>query len=90
MTIEKKITEWLAQQGMFPQQADAVLEILKAEDVADGGAMKDRWNDESDGYPPQLLPVLIPSARRAGLAWIDANLPKAWFRSLFVEIGASQ
>lgn len=43
------------------------------------------WDDTVDGYPPQLLAVLWLGVRRAAVDWIDENLPKAWYRPMFVD-----
>ena len=57
------------------------MDVVKAEG---GSAMERRWNDQVDDYPPQLLAVLLMSVNTAALEWIDANLPKAFYRDMFL------
>lgn len=82
MTLEEKLRQLLVEHGLFESQADAVIQSVKADDANE--AMLGRWGDAVDDYPPQMLAMLWLSTKRHALSYIDANLPLAWFRPLFV------
>ena len=79
MTFEEKVKEYFVASGMFDSQANAVFQEMKAST----DAMFDRWNDDVLGYPDVMLNVILVSARRYALEWIDKNIPQAWFRGCF-------
>ena len=83
MTIEKRIKELLVNNGLSSNHADQVISAMKADDV--NKAMLDRWDDDVDVYPQQIIVMAWVSARQHALEWIDANLPLAWFRPLFAD-----
>lgn len=80
MNFEEKIKELLFNHGMFENQANAVIKIMKEDK-----AMVNRWNDDTGEYPDSVLNVLWLSVKAAALEYIDENCPLAWFRSLFVS-----
>lgn len=82
MTIQEQITKRLVDNGMFEDQANQVISLLKADKICQD-TMQDRWGDNIEGYPPQFLAVMWVTTKRHALAWIDANLPLAWYRPLF-------
>lgn len=84
-TIEDKLKEMLFNHGLFEDQTATVMEMMKADEVNE--AMEGRWGENVEDYPPVLLSVLWLSMRDCALRYIDANCPKAWFRSLFVNEG---
>ena len=79
MTFEEKVKEYLVGNGMFDNQAEAVLQRMKAGD----DVMLHRWSDDTSEYPDVMLNVILLSARRHALDWIDENIPQAWFRGCF-------
>jgi hypothetical protein len=81
MSIEKVITEKLINNGLFPDDAAKVVEAMKADPANE--AMASRWNDDPEGYPPQIMALVWFSAKQHALEWIDANCPKAWYRAVF-------
>jgi hypothetical protein len=81
ITIESEIKDRLVDNGLFPDDADRVISAMKADEANE--AMANRWNDSPEGYPPQIMAIAWLSARHHALSWIDANLPLAWYRSLF-------
>lgn len=81
MTIEEKLVEMLYESGLFKNQAVEIVERAKANVVNE--SMQNRWQDQAEGYPPQLLAVLWVSVKDHALEWIDENCPQAWFRPLF-------
>jgi len=83
MTIEDKLEEMLVEHGMWPEQAEAVMEIMKVDDIHE--SMIHRWGDDVEDYPQGLLLILWGSAKVKALEYIDANCPEAWFRPMFIE-----
>ena len=81
MTIEEAVKKYIVDKGVFPEEADQILVLVKA-DLANE-AMKDRWNDHIEDYSKQALNVLYVSVDFSALAWIDKNCPKAWYRLCF-------
>ena len=82
MTMKDKMKALLMQNGMFESEAEQVMEMAKNDTrLAD---MKSRWNDDIEGYPPQLLNVVWFSVKRNALLWIDANIPQAYYRNFFI------
>ncbi len=81
-TIEGKLKDRLVANGMFPEQAQAVIDMAKNRtDLFPD--MESRWADEVEGYPQQAIAVLWFGIKHIALEWIDANLPQAWYRPLF-------
>jgi len=81
MTIVESLKSKLESQGLFPDQADAVLEILKSENPI----MGNRWNDDEGDYPNSLISVLWVAAQSCAVRWIDKNVPKHWARVVFAQ-----
>lgn len=82
MTIEQKLTKYLEGNGMFAEDAAATMELIKA----DGTLRKEmahRWNDDTEGYPAPMMGILMLTANRYALLWIDKHCPEAWYRSMF-------
>lgn len=80
MTIRARFEEKLCRCGMFPDQAGVVL-ILTERELPD---MTGRWDEDESGYPPELMAALWMGVEQQALVWIDANLPQAWYRPMFV------
>lgn len=85
MTIRELFTKELIGKGMFPSQAEAVIEMAMRPD-GEGGLvqMPQRIDDDLSGYPPEFSAVMILCIRRLALEWIDRELPEAWYRPMFV------
>lgn len=81
MTIEQWVKDYLYNCGMFEDQCEQVVELMKADSA--NNVMSDRWDDEIDGYPVQMKSVLMLAVKRSGLQWVDENAPDAWFRAMF-------
>lgn len=88
MTFKERVIELLYKRGMFQDQAEEVLELAMADPANE--AMKDRWNDHIEGYPPQTLTVLWFSVKRVALDYIIKNCPQAWFRPMFEDAPSSE
>ncbi len=81
MTIEGKFKRLLFDSGMSEDEAEAVMEIVKA-DSADESM---RWSDAVEDYPAPLHNLLWAEVKRAALKYVDANCPQAWFRPMFTQ-----
>jgi hypothetical protein len=79
MTINESLTTTLINHGLFPEQASEVMRRVRENSDE---SMQNRWYDEVEGYPPQLLNILLYTAKQEALDYIDETCPKAWFRPL--------
>jgi len=80
MTIREKMEQMLFEHGMFESQAKEVMDKVEKEEVE----MKGRWDDEETDYPTPMINVAWIAVKHHALEWIDANLPKAWYRPMFL------
>ena len=86
MTILKRLTEQLQQKGMFPDDAQNIMSRAVEQSQNRKSAlypMKSRWDDDAEGYPPQLLAITWVAIKAIALEWIDEHYPQAWYRSMF-------
>jgi hypothetical protein len=83
MTIRQVMTKYLTENGMFQDQADTV--IKRYTETPIGDSMKGRWDEDSDAYPSQLMPVVIIGLRHEALTFIIEKCPQAWFRPMFED-----
>ena len=84
MTIEQWLRSKLYGNGLFNDGAiDSVIESTKADENNAGI----KWEDSMDDFSPQFRNLLFVVTCRYALKWIDANLPGAFYRSLFVTGG---
>ena len=82
MTIEEKLKKMLFNCGMFEDQASQVIAKFIAESDE---SMNGRWSEPADAYPDALFAALWINLKDTTLAWIDENIPQAWFRSTFAQ-----
>jgi hypothetical protein len=80
MTIRDTLKGRLFNLGMFPNHAEAVMLAVCAN--ADPVV---RWNDEIEGYPPALIAALWLDTKHEAVKWIDAYLPRAFYKPLLVD-----
>jgi hypothetical protein len=85
MSIESKFSKMLVARGMFPEQAAEVIAAVKADKANE--EISTRFSDNEEKYMPQLMAAMWETTRQYALEWIDANLPRAWYRSLFLHEG---
>ncbi len=83
MTFSEYIKDYLCQNGMFVDQAEAVLVLVKEDEK--NKPMQGRWDSDMSGYPPIMETMTHFIANNAAVAWIDVNCPKVWFRYLFAD-----
>jgi hypothetical protein len=80
-TVAGKFHDMLVQHGLFPQQADGVLDLVVADKDNPTNEVMDR---HAEGYPPQVFAAGWLYIRDAALKWIDANCPQHWARPMFL------
>lgn len=84
MTIRETLHKYLTDRGLWPQEADAVIDAYRDHDTTPDD-MTRRMNDDTEGYPPQMMPVLIMCVKAEAVRWIDANKPKHFARAAFTD-----
>lgn len=82
MTIREKMKERLVEHGLWPDEANMVLDDAEKSEVLE--PMFGRWKDSVDGYPPQMFAAVWISIKSVAVEWIDANKPKHFARTMFV------
>ncbi len=97
MTFAEYVKDYLFQSGMFPDQAETVLTLVKGDkaneamQTRDGDkVIQDRWEEDMEGYPPVMQALVRFATNRDAVAWIEANLPQAWYRLLFANEEVTQ
>ena len=81
MTLEQKMRELLEQHGMWSDGLEATMKEAKESDLLKD-TMRERWNDDVEGYPQTLVVALWLNVRSLALNWVDANCPEAWYRPM--------
>lgn len=87
MTFREWSMNELVNNGMFESQATQVVDSVGGTDETQPTWSKDMqklWGEDIEGYPTSLRAVVKMAVYDAAVQWIDANLPKAWFRPMFV------
>lgn len=82
MKIREKLLNLLYENGLFEDQALAVLALYEESEM--GKVMKDRLDDDIEGYPATVLAGTWMGVCHYALKWIDSNLPQHWARPMFV------
>ena len=80
-TIEEKITERLVNNGLWPDEAKAVMELVKK--APENESMQGRWSENAEYYPQQIMAMAWFSAKNHAIEWIDSNFPNHFARSMF-------
>ena len=83
MSFSTNLKKYLTDKGMFDTQADQVIEQFKSDPQNE--SMAGRWDDSENDYPIQMTVDLIACLNRFTLAWIEENLPQAWFKLMFLS-----
>jgi hypothetical protein len=81
MTFRQAALKYMDDRAVGAPTANKIMEQVINDPV--NAAMADRWDDDLSGYPEQMYTVIIGNLRHNAVKWIDANLPEAWFRSMF-------
>lgn len=85
VTINALFMKHLVDRGLFPDQAEKILEIARARPI--GAMMAGRWDDQPGDYPTMLIQALTKDIDLAAIAWFDEHFPQHWARSLFTDTG---
>ena len=78
-TVEEHMLCYLVKNGFFAKDAYVVLDEYKK----DCPEMEGRWNDLISDYPSGFIVVIRVGINSVALEYIEKNIPKAWFKSLF-------
>jgi len=81
-TIREHFLNKLFQSGLFEDEAEQIMDRFIADEA--NKAMKGRWSEPVDAYPPLLIGLIWTAIKSETLAWINVHKPGAWYRSLFV------
>ncbi len=81
MTIRKKMTTMLYENGLFEKEATAIIDHYLEGKM--GSAMKGRMDDDLTAYPAALISVTWLGVKNAAVDWIDKNCPQHWARGMF-------
>lgn len=85
MTVHDKFKSMLVKRGMNDGHAEQVMlrYFLKEVSMLPTGYNL-TWQDHSDAYPTPIYTALASLLFECALKYIDANIPQAWFRPMFV------
>ena len=88
MTTRQKIEAQLYEMGIFESTATQIMDYAIPLIDAEMAAEKTSgitWNLPADDYPDAIYPVLfITHINRHVLAWAEANMPRAWWKPIFL------
>ncbi len=85
MTTREKFTKMLIDNGMFPEQAAEVMEMAIPEIEKVLPSYRITWDRPWTEYPASLYAIIFQDIKKQAMLWIDANLPKAWYRPMFAN-----
>ncbi len=83
MTLKNRFLNDLIGNGLFPEQATAVIEYYLNSEL--GKTMKERMNDDESDYTEATLAAIWMSVRATAVQWIDKNIPLHWARPMFAD-----
>jgi len=69
MTIQEHIENNLVCHGLWPKEAEEIMEKIKDQESEENGSMTYRWNDKVEDYPlsfSQFFGFLLKTKRRNG------------------------
>lgn len=78
MTVENHIKTELINHGLWPNEAEIVIESLK-EDLQ---KVIVKWSDDCSAYPPVLINTLFSLSKVKAIEYIDKNAPNHFARNL--------
>ena len=81
-TTKERCIEFLTDRGLWPNEAEAVLEKAKPEIEVGGYRMT--WERPASEYPVELYAVIGLILSRNAVEWIDRNKPMHFARMMFV------
>lgn len=85
MTTLQRFEEMLTNNGVFESQAKQIMELAKPKFAETMPEYNVTWERPANEYPNAFYTIGFATiVKPAALQWIDENLPKAWFRAMFV------
>lgn len=82
-SVGGQLHKMMIDNGLWPQEADAVLESVRTEKNAE--ALAEVLNKTWEGYPRQLHAVAWITVKKMVVEYIDANKPQHFARPMFAE-----
>ncbi len=83
-TFAKRLVEDLVENGFFEEEAKKVFKKFKNKgELCD--TMLHRWDEPITNYPAGFYNVVWAHCRVFALEYIDASMPRAWFRPMFLS-----
>lgn len=88
-TTRQRFEQMIFQRGVFENQAKSIMDyaipLVNAQYESQEIAHRIDWNGLADGYPETFYSMTFHvNIKPFVIAWIDQNLPQAWFRSMFI------
>ena len=74
MTLQETIKQRLIDNGVWEDEAVAIIEQAKTDKVLQH--LQNRWNDDIEGYPVQLLVATWYAVKRVAIEWLQVQSPK--------------
>jgi hypothetical protein len=82
MTTKERFLKMITDNGVFDDQAEKMMQSVIEEFNAD--SYKVTWDRPASEYPDAFYIVCFMRIKPIIVKWIDANIPQAWFRAMFV------
>ena len=84
MNTREKFEFILVENGMFPEQAKKVMDVAIPE-INASNEYQITWDRPEQEYPEVFYSsVWVIQLKVIALKWIDENIPRAWYRPMFV------
>jgi hypothetical protein len=84
-TFKEKLIKLGEENGLGQREAEQIVEAMITEDNERCKTMAGRWDDDADGYPPQMIAVLWMSFKFTADKWLAEHKPKHWARPMFAS-----
>jgi hypothetical protein len=85
MTLREHYLKWLEARGMWHDQAAQVIKMAEESETL-SHTMGGRWDHDSSQYDVNVILIFDIEVATMALAWIDTNLPRAFYRPIFAGI----
>ena len=79
-TLRDQLVLFLVSNGLWPDEANAVMDIVVAEKPHE----EVKFNSAVGDYPEQLVALLKMASARTAVAWIDEHKPEHFARKILV------
>lgn len=85
MTVRELMIKRLVDLGLWPDQAEGVIEAARVHKMFSGLGL--RWSTPVDEYPASLATVVWISVRAVAREWLAEHAPGHWVRPMFEDDG---